>query len=60
MEKIYIFYIVAFFSIILMFITLNKISKKKVFEKYNKTLLILITIFIPLLGFILVMSEDKK
>lgn len=60
MEKIYILYIVAFFSIILMFITLNKISKKKVFEKYNKTLLILITIFIPLLGFILVMSEDKK
>lgn len=51
---------VAFLSVILMAITLYKISKKQEFVKYSKTILIIITLIIPILGYFMVINDDKK
>ena len=58
--KVYILYIVGFLSLILMIITLYKIFNKKEFIKYNKTVLIIITLFLPVLGYILVVNDKKN
>jgi hypothetical protein len=57
--KVYIIYIIGFLSLILMIITLYKIFNKKEFIKYNKVFLILITLFIPILGYFLVVNDKK-
>jgi|GEM_PF-7019001 len=59
MDKYIFLFLFAFFSIILMIATFYKISKKQNFFKYNKTFLIIITIFIPILGYFLVINDEK-
>jgi len=58
--RVYILYIIGFLSLILMIITLYKIFNKKEFIKYNKTVLILVTLFIPILGYFLVVNDKNK
>jgi predicted tellurium resistance membrane protein TerC len=58
--KIYILYTAGFLSLILMITTLYKIFNKKEFIKYNKTVLIIITLFLPILGYILVVNDKRN
>jgi hypothetical protein len=59
-NKVLILYGFGFLNLIVMVITLSKILKKEEFPKYNKKLLILITVFIPVLGYILVITDQNK
>lgn len=57
-NKVITLYVLGFLNLIVMIITFNKILKKEEFLKYNRKLLILITLFIPVIGYILV-SRSK-
>jgi hypothetical protein len=59
-NKVLILYGFGFLHTIVMIITLSKILKKEEFPKYNKKLLILITVFIPVLGYHLVITDQNK
>lgn len=60
MNKISFIYIFAFFSLILMIITLIKIWKTNSFKNYSKLTLTIITFVVPILGFYMVFIKKNN
>ena len=60
MNRIHLLYLMVIINILVIFYTLKKISGKEEFVRFNKTVLIYITILIPFLGLLLLYIENRK